>query len=330
MRTQFVVPTNAQAIDAWASDFKERYGVPPIAGGETPTATPTPPAPPAAAPQPAPATAATPPPAAAPAAVPPGQPAAPAAPADPAAAAPAAEPMPGFAKTLLERMDELAPPAQVDPLAVELGFAPPPPQPLPGQPGFDPSQAGAAAGQSQPGVPRPPQPAALPGQGPAPMPGTPGMGAQPGQSPDEFVEQLIDGRAGQVAERLFQERVAPLFQQQAAVTRRTEGAALLEDYPELQEPGKQAALLAQAQAWGQEVLGTRDVAREPGFLEVVHLAMKGLEGAKGQQPAAPGGGEVPIEGGGAASPTPVATQPEQIAQAIVDAKSGGGLDPLWL
>lgn len=300
MTTKFAVPTDPAKIHTWSENFKVLYGMPPIAGGETPTETPPTPAPPTQpAPDPTPAPdEGTPPPE--------------------VAAQPAADSTPEWAQKLLDGMDQLAPPAQVDPLAVELGLAPEPPQPLPGQPGFDPSQAGPPAGQPEPGT-LPPGQAAVPDSQ-----------SQPADPQTELVSQYIDKRAEQVAERMLQERVAPYFQHQEQNRRRDEGQAFVDDYPELKDPDKWNALRTQARAWGQQTIGNPAVADEPGFLEVVHLAMKGLEAAQnGQQPGAAGSGEVPIEGGGGAQPGPTQTNSDELAQRIVDAKPGGNLDPIW-
>jgi len=150
------------------------------------------------------------------------------------------------------------------------------------------------------------------------------------------VDQYIDQRAKEVASRMLQENVAPYFQQQQQANRRRETQGLLDDYPELKDPAKGQALVAQARAWAQETLGDPSYAGDPGYLETVHLAMKGLEatraqqpGQPGQQPGAAGGGEVPIEGGSGAQPA-AAPQSTELAQRIVDAKPGGGLSSLWV
>ncbi len=318
MNPRYVVPTDPSVVHTWAERYTETHGIPPFAGGEAQA-----PAAPAAAPA-APAA-----PAGAPAA-PTQAPAAPAAP-EGAPQAPAAEPMPDYAKQLLERMDSLAPPAQVDPLAVELGLAPMPSQPLPGQPGFDPyAQQGQAAGQPQPGGFQQPGQAALPGQAqPAGVPG------QPVDEQTQYVNQLIDDRAAAIAERMLHERVTPYFQQNEMNRRRTEGQGLVEDYPVLRDPGASSALVEQAKAWGQEVLGNPAVAAEPGFLELTYLAQKGLEAHQKEVAAAAaaggaGGGEVPVEGAGAAAPGTAVTPATQAAQDIKAAKAGGGLSSAWI
>lgn len=310
MKTRFVVPTDPAAVQGWAADFVQRYGLPPIAGGETSTVTPETPAAPAAAPEATPA--------ATPAA---GEPAA--TPAAGEGASPAAEAPPAWAQSLIDGMETLMPPAPVDPLAVELGLVPAPAQPLPGQPGHDPSQTGSAAGQPQTG--------ALP----TPDPASPASGAAPQQVPgEEAVNQLIDSRAREVAATLLKEQVVPYFRQQEGTRRRTETQSLLDDYPELKDPAKGNALVAQAKAWAQETLGDASKASEPGFLEITHLAMRQMaanEAAKAGA-GAPGasGGEVPLEGAGASGAQPAAQTQEQRAQAIVDAKPGGGLSSIWV
>lgn len=305
MKTRFVVPTDSSAVQGWAADHAALYGMPPIAGGETPTVTPEAPAAPPATPAATPA---------------PGEPAA--TPAAGEGAAPAAEAPPAWAQSLIDGMETLMPPAPVDPLAVELGLVPAPAQPLPGQPGYDPSQMAPAAGQPQNG--------ALP----TPDPAMPAPGAAPQQIPgEEAVNQLIDSRAREVAATLLKEQVVPYFQQQEGTRRRTETQSLLDDYPELKDPAKGNALVAQARAWAQETLGDASKASEPGFLEITHLAMRQMaanEAAKGAgAPGAPGG-EVPIEGAGASGAQPAAQTDEQRAQAIVDAKPGGGLSSVWV
>lgn len=349
MSKHAVIPSEPAALQGWITDFKNTHGMAPFAGGETPGGVATAPPPPAPAPE-------------QPAAQPAQQPAAPAggqpaAPADPNAApaqgaqAPGAE-MPEFAQDLFNRMDQLLPPAQVDPLAVELGLVPAPAQPLPGQQGYDPSQQfGQPAGPGQPGA-LPQQPQALPGQPQAGVPGQQpdpnGQGAVDPQT--ELVERYIEQRAAEAAEKLIGEKVTPLFQQQEAARRRAESQSLLDDYGELKDPAKSQALVAQARAWAGETLGDPRYAAEPGYLETVHLAMKGLELGKLVQegkitlpegvsaplaaPAAPGApagsGEVPIEGPGGAQPGSPTPESTQRAQAIVEAGPAAGLNNLWV
>ncbi len=316
--------TSSRSTD-WIADHIASVGLPPFAGGETavaaPAATAPPPAPapapaPAAVPAPAPA-AAVPPPGQPPAAVPPapqpGDPAAPA-PAEPAAAEP-----PPWAQTILQRFDQLAPP-QPDPMMVELGLAPPPP---PGQPPVNPSQV---APQGQPQY-----------QGQPAMPGQP----QPGQglSEVELVQQMIDDRAQQQAERLIEERVTPLFAQQDVNRRRGELQSLQTDFPELAQPQAMQSLFQRAQSWSTTLFGNPNAAREPGFLEICHLANKQLEaaqaaGAAAPAPVVPGqpglNGEVPVEAPGAATPGAPQTPEQQLVSGIMAEKRGGGLDPMWV
>lgn len=304
------VPSNPSALSAWANDFEARFGIPPIAGGETTTVAPPSPA---AAP-------------ATPTAQPAGTPAAPAAPAEPAApatppaaAAPAGEPAapdrPPWADDLFSRMDQLAPPQQVDPLAVDLGLVDAPLPPF----GQDPSQAAPMAPQAQPGFPpsgqAQPGPAdGLPGQ---PLPGQPGE--------NELIQRYIDERAATAAQRIIEERVNPILQGQAADRRRSEGAALTKDYPELKDPARANAVVQGARQWSQAIFGTPDAAGEPGFVEMYLLASKAMESAEGAAPAVPGQPEVPIETPGAASPGAPTTPENELVQRIKSAGPGGNL-----
>lgn len=327
MKSKAVVPRDPSVVQGWAERLGAEHGFPIFAGGETVVTDPAAPAP-AVAPQATPAPAVP----AVPAVVP--DPAAqqppPSAPGAPPAAAPPAEPTPDWAQKLIDGIDQLAPPAPVDPLAVELGFVPAPPQPFPGQPGYDPSQQGPAAGQVPQGALQQQVPAALPGQPqqPAGVPGQP----QP-DDPTAAVNALIDERARQQAQELIQQSVVPFFQGQELNRRRSEAQALLNDYPELKDPAKGNALFNQARTWAQETLGDPRFAQEPGYLETVHLAMKGLgaapAGAVPPAPGTPGSGEVPIEGAGGAQPIAPTSESTQLAQAIVDARPGGGLNDLW-
>lgn len=308
MKGFFAVPADPAAAREWANDFEARHGMSPIAGGETPTPVETPPAP-APAPEPAPTPAPDP-------APQPGQ--------EPAATA---EPAPAWAGELLERMDSLAPPAPADPLLYDLGLAPEP-APLPGQPGPSPYQQQPGPAEGQPQAPQFQQPpAALPGQQQTAQP-------QPGDPQTELVQRFIDERATQVAEQMIADRVTPLLQQQEVNRRRGEAQSLVDDYPELKDPARAQAVIARTRAWAQETLGDARFASEPGYIETVLLAMKGEEvlgkNVQPQAAAQPGNGEVPIEGPGGGNPAPAVPQSTQLAQEIVDAKPGGGLNSLWV
>lgn len=334
------VPTNPAALSTWATDFEARHGVPPMAGGETfgagVAAVATPPAP-APAPAPAAAPAAAQP---APAATPAPTPGAP----DPAAAQPGAAPVapggegaaaaptpPDWAQTLIERMDEIAPPV-IDPLAAELFGQPTPAapqQPAPG--GFSPEQLAAAQAA---GLGLPPTPQAMPAVPPlAGQPAVPPQGVPQGAPGDEraFVDQLIDQRAEQVAQRMIRERVDPYIAGQEVQRRRAEAVALTQDYPEFRDPAYQSSISQRARGWAQQILGSPEAAGEPGFLELCHLAAKQLEAMQQERPAVPApGGEVPIETPGGGNPGSAVPQPDQMAANIVAASPGRGLSKIWV
>lgn len=325
--THTAVPTDPSAIPAWAENFEARYGVPPLGGGESQPGGPAVATPPA----PEPAQAATPAPQAQPGS-PSGEQPAQGTSAPDGQQAPAEGQPPQWAQTLLERMDEMAPAAPVDPLAAELfGYE----QPQQGQvpPGYDPNQlAGQVPGQAMPG--QAPQPG-LPGQ-PAVLPGgVPGVPGQPDlgglEDPGGVVRNFIDERAREVAQTMLRERVEPYLQQQDQQRRRNEAIALTEDYAELRDTAYANALVTRAKQWAQQILGSSEAAGEPGFLELVHLASKQLEVAQsgqGQQPGA-GGSEVPIEQPGGANPGAAQTDAQQLADRIVAASPSQGLSSLW-
>lgn len=330
MNPRTAVPTNPAALSTWVTDFEALHGVPPIAGGETlagaPPAAVTPPAPAPAPPSAQPAAPAPTPGVVDPAAA--AQPgAAPAAPGSEGAAAAAAAPTPpDWAQTLIERMDEIAPPV-IDPLAAEL-FGQPSPAAAPQAPpqGYTPDQLAAAQAA---GLPLPQAPQATPGV--PPQAGQPVVPPQ-GTAGDEraFVDQLIDQRAGQVAQRMIQERVDPYIAGQETQRRRAEAVALTQDYPEFRDPAYQSSISQRARGWAQQILGSPEAAGEPGFLELCHLAAKQLDAMQQEKPAVPGpGGEVPIEIPGGGNPGSAVPQPDQMAAGIVAASPGRGLNSLW-
>jgi hypothetical protein len=139
-----------------------------------------------------------------------------------------------------------------------------------------------------------------------------------------------------VVDQVLQQSLMPYLQQQEVTRRRSEGQALLDDYPELKDPSRASEVVSQAKAWAKETLGDERYAAEPGYLETVLLAMKGMEATRQQVPQAgaqgqqqPGSGGVPLEGGGGVNPAPATDQSTQLAEAIVAAKPGGGLNDLW-
>lgn len=293
------VPTDVADVTTFTENFRARYGVSPIAGGETLEG-----APPAAAAPPAPEPAAAP-------VAPPGEPAA----AAPEPVIPVSE---ATAQQLLSRFDEFGaqPP---DPIAVDLGLVQPPPA-MPGQP------------QGQPGA----YPPGQFGQPPAPAQPNPQPGAQlPGVDPNEkaAIDAYVEARSEAVVERILAERVDPRFAQQDVDRRRAETEALVEGNPELRDPQVAEALMARARNWATQ-LGNPEMAREPGFLELTYRAAKQMEAAQAagaQAPAAPvpGQGEVPIEQPGPAAPAG-AIDNQDPGQRIVAAGKGSGLSSFWV
>jgi hypothetical protein len=223
-------------------------------------------------------------------------------------------------------MDEIAPPA-IDPLAAELFGQPTPTAPQAQPQGYTPDQLAAAQAAGL----------GLPQGAPQAMPGVPPQAGQPVVPPqapgDEraFVDQLIDQRAEQVAQRMIRERVDPYIAGQETQRRRNEAIALTQDYPEFRDPAYQSSISQRARGWAQQILGSPEAAGEPGFLELCHLAAKQLEAMQQETPAAPGpGGEVPIEIPGGGNPGSAVPQPDQMAAGIVAASPGRGLSKLWV
>ncbi len=306
------VPTDVADVRSFAENFRARYGVAPIAGGEhmvgaPPPAPAAPAAPDPAAPSPAPAPD---PAAAAPA---PGQPAAP-------EAAPGVPMTEATAQQLLARFDEIGPAAPPDPIGVELGLMQPAPA-MPGQPQGQPGAVPLPGQQGAPQVPVPPQ------QQP---------GAQlPVGSPEEqaAIDRYVETRARQVAEAMFEEQISPKFARMEADRRRGETESLVADHPELQDRGTAEQLLSRARNWATQ-LGTPELAREPGFLELTLLAgkqMAAAQAAGAQVPVVPtpGNGEVPIEQPGPAAPAGAAAGIQDPGQRIVEAGKGHGLSSVF-
>lgn len=146
--------------------------------------------------------------------------------------------------------------------------------------------------------------------------------------PDEakLIEQYLQAEI----QKGTQEAIRPLIQRQEEQRIRDEAQDFLEDYPEIREdPQTQQQLLSNAQRMAQE-LGTPDAAREPRFLELVHLASRQL--AAQANPENPEGGgdqqQVALEPGGGTNPGPAGNTNDDRAAAIVGAK-GHGLNSFW-
>lgn len=275
--------------------FEGEHGLPPFAGCETAPAAAAPPAEPAPPAAPAPA---------APAGAEP-------------AATPAGEPSTSELLSILDERLPAPPPPGPSELEIELGLAPAPQAPTSPPPqaaGLGPE----AYPQAQPGVQQYQQP------------------QDRATAEAEAIARMIDDRAREQAEAMISARLDPVLQQQAENQRRQEGEGLLEDYPELKEPGAGQNLLSSAQRWAGTIFSTNPaasqnpalieaIAREPGFLELVHLAGRQLASARSETPVPGANGEVPIEQPGPASPGIPVSDQQNIVQGIVAAKKGGGL-----
>lgn len=192
----------------------------------------------------------------------------------------------------------------------ETGLLPPEVQPTPQQRQAAPDPRLQARGQN----PSAPQ---------APVPGTGQPAGVPGQQPPAeddaaLIERYIDERAQQAA----QARIEPLLQQMHADRRRENAQALLEDYPELNEPATAQAVMTEARRWAEEIGDPRKAA-DPAFVELTLLASRTLASATPQNAGGPGApqGQVQLERGGAngaATPGQQGAQPS-LARQIVEA-----------
>lgn len=276
---------------------------------------------------------------------------------------------PPWAQPLIERMNDLNP-AQPDPLAAELGLAPPPP---------DPAQQQAQAQQQATAQQQAAQAQAQLGQQGQPQPGTPQAPADPTQ---QMIQQWMREQARAEAQAMLDELGVKEFMQTTDVNRRRgEMQSLVSDYK--LTPQQQQKLLADGRQYAA-VIGRPDLAGEPGFLELTLLAnhtieqqrqaqqgqvvpgqvpqqvagvpqqqVAGLQPPQGQQPvvqapaqqqvaAAPSPysplqqgfaqqpQQVPIEVPGATQPGTQLTPEQQLVASIAGAKKGGGLNSLWV
>lgn len=297
------LPQDVLGLHAWATEYQATYGLPPMAGGDTPDTTQQPTGDPAAA-------------------APPPTPLTP----DPGAAGDAGaeaatggdQPqgeIPPWAQTLSARMDDVA--GRIEDIA--------PQQPAgPGLVdllgGADPAQAQQNGQQAQ--------------EAPQAQNGEQGLPADElggeGPSQQEIIQQYIDSRAKDAAREMLQ----PYVQSQEASRIRDEGFELLENYPELRDNEAANTLMGQAQQTAQD-LGIPGAVREPGFLELVHLAGRQLAAQRSETPAGAGDqqqqaqpGGVQLESGNGANPGPAGAQSDDLASRIVSA-GGSGLGSFW-
>jgi hypothetical protein len=194
---------------------------------------------------------------------------------------------------LVSRMEEIQRqinPPLVDPLAVELGMVPAPaPYPQAQVPQAPEQQVAPWSVPQGPGVPpatqQQPLPAGFPlGQQP-PQPGQQPQQPQPGQPGAPSDAELVQAMIQQEAQRAAQATYEPILQRQEAQRRRSEGAALLEDYPDLRDPSRAQALLARSRDWAAQ-LGAPAMAGEPGFVELVYHAANSIAQAQAAAAAA--------------------------------------------
>lgn len=146
--------------------------------------------------------------------------------------------------------------------------------------------------------------------------------------PDQaaLIEQYIDTRAEEKARETF----APYVQAQEQQRIRDEAQDFLEDYPEIRDDREaQEALMRNTQRMAQE-LGTPEAAREPRFLELVHLASRQLAASNSSETPSGEGDQqqVALEPGSGVNPGSASTTNDDRAAAIVAAK-GNGLNSFW-
>lgn len=171
-----------------------------------------------------------------------------------------------------------------------------------------------------------------------------------GDPSQQFADPQLPGQPAvdaQQLDSLIQERVEaatrPIMEAAEANRREVDAQSLLDDYPELQEQETAQSVVAEAQEWAQD-LGNPALAKEPAFVELVHLAEKAASAAQAETPAGaqpqaqptaqaqPGQPHQPqpqqpvqIEGGGGALPGPGATQNDQAERV----KAAGARDGFW-
>jgi hypothetical protein len=146
------------------------------------------------------------------------------------------------------------------------------------------------------------------------------QGQQQGEDDLTFLRELI----GEEADKRTRAAVEPLIRQQEAERqqrqaeqRRIKAAELVEEYPDLADREKAAETVSEAREWANEI-GRPDLAGEPGFIELVHLAAHGAERAAGEtQPGSQPG--VTLEGGSGANPGLASTPEAERADAIANA-----------
>jgi hypothetical protein len=163
------------------------------------------------------------------------------------------------------------------------------------------------------------------------LPGQPQPGGQNGQQAPTEAERVL-AVIREEAQRAAQASIMPQLEAQERARRRSEGLSLVEDYPDLKDATKAHELVGRARQWAAD-LGIPQMAGEPGFVELVHLAGMQIAAAQQAMPAAPGGVPPAQQQPGVTLETPGGTPPPPApgndAAARIVAAGRGGLSPLW-
>lgn len=222
-----------------------------------------------------------------------------------------AEPTAPAADPYAERMDAVL--GRLEGLAQQAPQGPPAPDPQ--QQAIDAQLDRLFPGlQSQPTQPQPGQP----GQ-PQPPQDPTGLGL----SPEDL--QAFDPLVRQGVESVLRDQVQPAFREllQEVTNLRSssendrisrETSELLNDYPVIRDDANYRAALGQEAVAQAQALGLDPaIAREPGFIELVHLAEQTVQRGQGETPAGQQP-SVPVEGAPGAAPAPAAAPQDRAAQ----------------